>query len=124
MTTKPLDLSIDGSLVLDTHSLLGASISSSHGVPNSSGDSVNNAIAQVSFSSPYFLPPIPGPNVIKLFSRKYCLANFYAKQKIVGAPVTTMTCLVTSYSLVIESFHCLSNGLSQTFFKWKLLFAK
>ncbi|XP_071786371.1 uncharacterized protein [Asterias amurensis] len=51
MTTKPLDLSIDGSLVLDTHSLLGASISSSHGVPNSSGDSVNNAIAQFNNST-------------------------------------------------------------------------
>ena len=48
MTTKPLDLSIDGSMILDTHSLLGASISSSHGVPNSSGDSTDNSIAHVS----------------------------------------------------------------------------
>ena len=30
-----------------------------------------------------------GPNFIKLLSRKYCLANFCAKQKMGGAPVTT-----------------------------------
>ncbi|XP_038055157.1 zinc finger protein GLIS2-like [Patiria miniata] len=42
MTSKPLDLSLEGAMLMETHSLLGASISTGHGVPNSSSESVDD----------------------------------------------------------------------------------
>ena len=48
-----------------------------------------SAISQYCLNALYIIVPLKC-NFIKLFSRKYWLTNFFSKQKLSEAPVTTM----------------------------------
>ena len=59
----------------------------------------------------------PGSNFVKLLSRKYRLTKFFAKQKLSGAPVTTMSNFGWQAISVKQYFSVLSVFVLTSFMK-------